>query len=294
MKSWHRTALVIGIATIALVIWTVLEMNKESATLSADTLRGLPGVADVKSAPSSSSRPVRQIIHLLDWEHVSRERLAIDFETAMGRPLTDEDYNEYLKNLEAVQRDHLAILEALARDHGLKIVLVERLTEVDMPGLPARLNGLREARSIQDELVRKLAEVQIQLNHATPGEWRHKLLAVEREILNTQTTYRRDKLKAGAAFESLLAGRIEAVLPLDDSARLDAAKPKAGATKADATANFEREQAMVHNASKTGPVVVIICSGSHDLMPAIRKIGQPCEYTRVAGPAYQKLAKPEK
>jgi hypothetical protein len=201
--------------------------------------------------------------------------LALDIWHAMGKVLTDDDYNCHLSEVEAVQRDQAATLEALAIRHGLRQVLVERFTEADMPSLPTRLAALREVEKNETELDQYLADVKAMLNKAPvelakspkERERRQKLLDLLKEVTATQSEHRRKMLEMGVAFRLLLVGRLDAVLPLDDAALLDAANPVRadGSIKADASAIAKREQAMVSHALKAGPVAVIVCGGSHDL-----------------------------
>src|SRR4051794_5249409 len=103
-------------------------------------------------------------------------------------------------------------------------------------------------------------------------------------------------LEMGAAFRLLMAGKLEAVLPLDDAAALEAANPfKAdGCYKPDKIANDLRENAMVNKALAAGPVTIIICGGSQDLGPAIARMGKPgCEYIRVTVRAHEGVVIPK-
>jgi hypothetical protein len=62
------------------------------------------------------------------------------------------------------------------------------------------------------------------LAKAPAGDRREQLKALEKEIVDMQTDYRRDKLEMGAAFGLFLDGRLDSVLPLDDATLLAAAK----------------------------------------------------------------------
>ena len=118
-----------------------------------------------------------------------------------------------------------------------------------------------------------------------------ELLAVEKEILDMQQSYRCLVLEWGAAFILFLDGKLDAVVPLDDAALLAAANPvKAdGTIKIDRDTVVERERAMVANALQVRDVAVIVCGGSHELTEAIQLRADDCEYIRVAGPAYLKI-----
>jgi hypothetical protein len=60
-----------------------------------------------------------------------------------------------------------------------------------------------------------------------------------------QAEHRADVLKMGAAVRLLMAGRLQAVLPLDDAKLLDAAGPVLAGGKHDSEAVARRERAMV-------------------------------------------------
>jgi len=103
-----------------------------------------------------------------------------------------------------------------------------------------------------------------------------ELLAVEKEILDMQQSYRCLVLEWGAAFILFLDGKLDAVVPLDDAALLAAANP----VKADGTIKFDpaavaaRERAMVAMELQMNRFVsVIVCGGSHDLTAAIQAKG---------------------
>jgi hypothetical protein len=107
-------------------------------------------VVRVDATPVTLQRR-RRIIHFLDWHYVDKDLLAKDGRT---------EWEAFLLEVEAVQLDQTAALECLARHHGLKRMLVEGLTEADMPALPDKVVQLREAEQHQPALREQLAEVQ--------------------------------------------------------------------------------------------------------------------------------------
>src|SRR5262249_29977061 len=66
---------------------------------------------------------------------------------------------------------------------------------------------------------------------------------------------------------ALVAGEIEAVLPLDEAELLDAARPitPAGEAEADAAAGRARQGAQVRAPLKAGPPSLLVLGGSHHL-----------------------------
>jgi hypothetical protein len=256
---------------------TPADINDLAAPL-VSILRGLPGVVRVDATPATSNPRRRVVIHLLDWHFVDKDLLAKD-----GR----NDWDAFLLEFEAVQLDQVAALECLARHHGLKRVLIEGLTEADMPALPGKIVHLREAEQHQPALKSQLAEVRTLIQQNKSGADRQKnALALERQMVGMMADHRADTLKMGAAVRLMVTGQLDAVLPLDDAKLLDAAGPILPAGKQDSAAVLDREAAMVKKALAAGPVAVIICGGSHDLSVAVLWADQTAEYIRVATRGY--------
>jgi hypothetical protein len=242
----------------------------------------LPGVLRVDIA-LSSAQPAKRVIHFLDWHFVGRDHLA----KAAGRDLTDDEYSRHLLQVELVQVDQLAALDCLAKHHRLKRVLAERLTDDDMPALPAKVTDLRHAETA---LATQLADVRALLAAEKPGSDRYaKAARLEKELEALEDERRRDLLKVGAAIRLMVSGRLHAVLPLDDAALLDAASPlRPGGL--DPAALAKREGAMVGRALVDGPVSVIVCGGAHDLTAAFKRQALECEYLRVTTHGYALVA----
>src|SRR5262245_47925882 len=100
------------------------------------------------------------------------------------------------------------------------------MTDKDAPLYPGRIEALRETgkqlptRHGQLARVRHLIEGLAGQEGTDPYQ---KAQALEREILGTLEAYRHDVLKFGAVGRLMVAGEIEALLPLDDAESLDAA-----------------------------------------------------------------------
>jgi hypothetical protein len=185
-----------------------------------------------------------------------------------------------------------AAMEFLVPHHGLKQVLVEGLTEADMPLLPNKIAHLREAEEQQSALKVRLAETQQLLRDFPKGSERHKkALGREQEIEGMLAQHNEDMLKVGAAIRLMMLGRLDAVLPLDDAKLLDAAGPVLPKGKRDPAAVARREQAMVKKAlAAAAPVAVITCGASHDLTAAIRAADNDAEYYRVTVRGFEEAA----
>ena len=255
----------------------------DMTTPLADTLRGLPGVYRV-DVPLSPVKPRKRIVHFLDWHYVDRDLLA-----KVDNRL---DWDVFVNEVEVTQVDQVAALKCLARLHGLKRILIERLTEEDMPDLPHKVAQLRDVWKHQPELKARLAEARQLLKDFPEGNERHgKAAALEREFVGMLADHRADMLRMGAAVQLLVMGRLEAVLPLDDAKLLDAAGPVLPGGGRDPAAVARRENAMVRNALGAGPVAVIICGGAHNLTDAIRDKDGETEYYRVATLGFAKVVK---
>jgi hypothetical protein len=96
----------------------------------------------------------------------------------------------------------------------------------------------------------------------------------------------------GAVARLLVSGELQAVLPLDDAALLDAAKPrlKNGEVVPDPAAKVARQDGMVRTLLKAGPIAVAVLGGAHDLTANVQRVAPPwCEYLRVTVKAYQEV-----
>jgi hypothetical protein len=197
-----------------------------------------------------------------------------------------------LLEVEAIQINQAAALEFLARHHGLKRVLIERLTEADMPVLPDKVAQLREAQQHQPALKVQLAEV-LKLLPTLPerGERHDKTLALRGQIVGMLAEHLENMLEMGTAIQLLATGKLDVVLPLDDAKLLDEAAPVLPGGKCDPSAVARREQAMVKKALAAAvPVAIIICGASHDLTAAIRAADNDTEYYRVAVRGFEEAA----
>jgi hypothetical protein len=79
------------------------------------------------------------------------------------------------------------------------------------------------------------------------------------------------------------------VLPLDDAALLEAARPVTAGGKAvvGGSEQWAREDAIVRAALARGPFTLVILCGGHDLTESVRRVaGANCEYVRVAVGGY--------
>jgi hypothetical protein len=199
--------------------------------------------------------------------------------------------------VELVQVQQVALLRCLAKRHGLKTVHIERLTAEGAAEFKTRIAALKEAEPHQATLRQQLAEVQALLKKlADDGKARSerfaKAQAVEKDIADLLEHHRMELLELGAIAHLLVSGELQQVLPLDDEALLDAAKPrlKNGEVVPDPAAKAARQDGMVRALLKAGPVAVAVLGGAHDLTDSAQRVASPgSEYLRVTVQAYQEV-----
>jgi hypothetical protein len=210
----HRAALVVFAFSVALVAtWRLWPRSPAMV----DELRRLPGVRTVEYVGRRDAKLT--VVHLLDWHHVPRE-------------LCQEagiDFAENLKIVEAVQLDQLGIARHLIREHGVKAIYSEGLSEKSMADYRLRLD-LFDAMSDRREA---------RLLLGIPGR-----LLLTKEIDDVLPLEEADALAAAApTFED-------------------------GGTFFDAVALIERRKAMVRMLPREG-LAVIVLGASHDLGPML-------------------------
>lgn len=258
---------------------------KPIADLSVDAvaiLRGLPGVAEVEVLVAAE-KPTHRLVHLSDWHYVPREMFAADTRAA-GRNLNDAQmeaaYREHLLEVELVQIEQLALLRCLIRHHGLRQILAEGLT-------PTGVTAYQEIVAAFRASDRRLKVIQSQATSL-----KQKPASLQRQIDESVREHRRNLLEFGAAAQLAVADEI-VVLPLDDDATLEAAKPVApsGALRADPAKRQAREDAQVQAALKSGSLSFLILGGDHDLSDSVRRLGGgTTEYLRITTSQYIEVA----
>lgn len=239
----------------------------EPTLISNNTLTTLPHVHAVTFSPMTATE--RQIIHLLDWHFVSEADFAADLRDQSNEPISDEDieelYEEFLAEVEAVQREQMAILRTLIREHGVRAIYKEGLTAKRLPAFTKLVAAMKEF-----EMNKPKGE--------TPTE----------QFLLDQ--YRLDVLQLGAAGRLLLSGELQAVLPAENAEALAVANPVGpdGKVEFNAEANERREDPIVHSMLIGDRVAVIVLGGDHDLADNIRRAARgSCQYVRIEPNTYR-------
>lgn len=244
-----------------IVLFLLLIFQPE--TLDLPALQEFPQVHSVKS--NEVEKTTHRIVHILNWHFVPQDVFAVDIRDQSEKPVSDDEidelYEEFLSEVEAVQKEQMEVLRHLVKHNGLKKVYLEGLTAKDAKKLENFINTLRK--------------------HEPPkGDSGLEIFLREQ--------YRRDLLELGAAGRLVISGELEAVLPVEDAELLEAANPvkEDGKVRFDQEAIERREDAMVKNMLKMDEAAVIILGGGHDLTD---NSDNAIEYIRIESRNYHKL-----
>jgi hypothetical protein len=256
-----------------------------------DSLRSLPCVKHVKIV--EPKRASQTVVHLRDWHFLTRDVFDADVQSVNDEPIStdelDELYEDFLREVEQVQAEQMALLRCLIRHHGLRQVCSEGLTKRDVLIFKAKIGVMKKLESELPGYRRDLADAKLRLlelrkeGQTDSDECRiNEKLADEIEALFYQ--HRLELLRIGTAGRLLMAGELAAVLPIENDAPFEAANPvgKDGSVTLDAKKNERREDAQVRNLLKGGPLVVVVLGGAHDLTDnIIRLADEKCRYVSV-------------
>jgi hypothetical protein len=106
------------------------------------------GSVSVNRAPDPENTPrTREVIHVCDWHYLPRDVFAADLQTSADYSGDEigRHYEQHLDDVEAVQAEQIKQLRGLIRQHGLKRIWVEGLTEDDMPAFRALVSLLKHS-----------------------------------------------------------------------------------------------------------------------------------------------------
>ncbi len=237
-----------------------VQRQPDSSAL-VESLRTYPEVAEV-IITSPKATPKATLIHLLNWHYIPPEAFSADLRTA-DPSLTDAEYERFLGDVEAIQEAQMAILRRLIKDHGLRYIYLEGLTDANRDRF---LASIEQMRAFEQNL--------------PSGETGIELLLLDE--------HRHQTLLVGAAGRLLLAGEPIEIHAAEEEEAYAAANPVVdGAIRLDAQAQAERETRMVERIKAGGhPLAVLICGGAHDLSEPFAKTG--IEYLRVSTRKYAK------
>lgn len=260
-----------------------------------DLLRHLPGVAKVEVAVPAK-KPTARIVHLRDWHFVPRDLYALDMKQAHGRELTDKEidrlHQELLLEVELVQLEQIALLRCLVKHHGLKKVFSEGFSAKELAAYRERIAVLRSMENQQIPQIHKQLDEVRKLIDGSASEKKEQAQAIESQLVAMLDEHKHRLLEMGAAGRLLISGELEEVLPLEDAAALEKAKPisPSGGVKLDPVKLEARHDAQVKATMKEGRVAVIVLGGSHDLTGSIKRFGGNCEYLRLTTKRFKEIA----
>lgn len=235
-------------------------------------LQKLPNVHSVKST-RTNSKPKQIIIHLLNWHFVSKEDFAADLSDSSDGKILEAEINkrylEFLKDVEAVQKEQIQILRFLIKHHKVRSIYMEGLTEKNLSAFNSFIKTLREFE-------------------VPEGDGAFDLFLKEQ--------YRRDLMQMGAAAQLLISNELKSVLPLEYAEAFEAANPisKDGKIRFDEKAEEKREDEMLKILMKGKGIKVIVLGGSHDLTGNMERMNlDSVRYARVSSMRYEKVVKDE-
>ncbi|WP_417378173.1 hypothetical protein [Gimesia sp.] len=212
--------------------------------------------------PSFADAEPNTIIHILNYHYVSPGEFAADLkdqDNTVTQEQIDKAYSYFLKVVEANQRDQMKLLRRLIKEHNLKAVYVEGLTEQNHKGTLRFIETLKKYERTKTD---------------PPESGIDRLVAAQNRL---------DRLELGAVGLLVVSGELETILPAEDSAAFDAANPvKAdGSIEFDKEAEERREDAIVRNLLKADGVAVITLGEAHVLSDNLRRLGSDCKYKLV-------------
>jgi hypothetical protein len=251
------------ITTIAI---SLLSVFAQTGCQPQSDLPDLPGVHSVEIS-QPVSRPTTRIIHILNRHYLPKDVFAADTHDVADQPPTDEEiddqYERFLDDVEAVQREQVELLVAMIERNHLEAVFYEGVTSDFLTDFNQRIETLRE----------------FEKSKPTGNS------PIEQLILSE---YRADLLEVGAPGRLLISGKLKRILPADDAAMLEKSNPVTSAgVVLDRAAIETRENAMVKLMLDGRKTAVIVLGGAHDLSD---NVPVDCEYIHVTTNQYRRVA----
>lgn len=198
-----------------------------------------------------------KIIHIADYHLVSHEDFAADLRD-QNPDISDgeigKQYAKFLDDVETIQNEQIAILRGLIREHGIKAVFMEGVTDANVGKFRGAVKELPELDL--PELHRKMTQTED--------------FAEQALLLVTIDEHRAKLLELGAVGHLMRTGQLEDVIPLEDTYLMEAADPTKNGFQFDGKANEKRERGMARRLMGGGPVAVVILGGGHDLSDDLR------------------------
>lgn len=212
----------------------------------------LAKLAKVDVTPARMERK-RQIVHAADYHFVPRNAYAADLrslEPDITEADIEADYKEHLATVKKVQAEQRALLEYLISRHDVKAVHQEGLTDRDRIAFAFMVASLRRSNN-RDSVQR---------------------------------------LRIGAAGQLVVAGKLKAVLPAEDTTAFEAANPVDGeSVEIDENAMQRRRLAIVRRLERHSFAVVVL-GDAHDLS---KLVDDQTELVRLTVPTLRDLREAE-
>ncbi|WP_298861727.1 hypothetical protein [uncultured Gimesia sp.] len=210
-----------------------------------------------------------EVIHILNTHYVTPEVYATDLknqDSTLTQKQIDKQYLEYLKGVNAAQKEQVSVLRSLIKEHKLKSVYIEGLTDKNYEEIMESIEFLKKYEKTKEDPPEEFLEL---------FAWQAKLIL-------------------GAAGQLVVEGELETLLITEDSGAMEAANPIQSDGKAvfDKKADERYEDAIVRNLLKGKGVVVIVLGGDHDLSDNLNRLAHGVKYKRVAVPKFKEFEKP--
>ena len=115
---------------LSLILLILPSEITELAAPANQILKSLPGVESVEVVPAKTDRK-RRVIHLLNWHFVPMDQYGADLNALRDKPLTEDElfdrFEEFRDEVEAVQKEQIALLRVLICKHGLQKLFVSQV-----------------------------------------------------------------------------------------------------------------------------------------------------------------------
>lgn len=269
----------------------------ELATDAAAILKQLPFVKSVE-IHKPEGKPTHRIIMFANWHTVSRDLLTEDIEDQTGKKLDARDsfgaYCIHLLEVETVQEEILAMTRCLIREHGLKAVCNEGLTD-DQKGksdIEIYLPTIKHLQKVYKDNGYNWSESYKERNERLKTKPEIATVEQLQKIMVGKDAAKWLILEAGPMLSLVASDELKTVHPIEDAKALDAAAPQFedGKPLYDPKALEAREDAIVRNTLKHGPVAILLLGGSHDLRDNLKRIEPGAELIVVKVKAYSEFA----
>ena len=238
-------------------------------------LKSMPQVATVEA--KRIDNPTSYLIHILDWHLVDKASFIADMEDQGITEGLAERYAKHLDEVEAVQSQQKELLQALKLNHQVTEVYIEGLAKDDKAAFGKRAKQLYSLGRI------------VALNRQALRTSGRNIEDFKTKLGTVEASHRIELLRIGAAGQ-LQAERVLKVLPAEDKAAHEAARPvrEDGTVRFDPMLNDAREDTIVKNAlAGESTVSVLILGGAHDLSD---NVPEGVQYIRVGTKAYRGMA----